>query len=87
MHRHVGSIGGIFATPIINPPESAILATGAIREKPVVRGGKIEIRKMMPLSLSFDHRILDGAEAARFTAELKNYLEDMDFFLMEKTGE
>ena len=42
---------------------------------------------MMPLSLSFDHRILDGAEAARFTAELKNYLEDMDFFLMEKTGE
>ncbi|MBS3054857.1 MAG: 2-oxo acid dehydrogenase subunit E2 [Candidatus Aenigmarchaeota archaeon] len=84
---NVGSIGGIFATPIINPPESAILATGAIREKPVVRGGKIEIRKMMPLSLSFDHRILDGAEAARFTAELKNYLEDMDFFLMEKTGE
>ena len=84
---NVGSVGGIFATPIINPPESAILATGAIREKPVVRNGKIEIRKILPLSLSFDHRILDGGEAARFTAELKKYLEDMDFFLIEKAGE
>ena|SRR3989338_3975336 len=82
---NVGAIGGVFATPITNPPECAILAVGAIREKPVVIGGKIVIRKIMPLSLSFDHRITDGAEAARFVNELKGYLEDIDFFLMEKT--
>ncbi|MBI4014626.1 MAG: 2-oxo acid dehydrogenase subunit E2 [Candidatus Aenigmarchaeota archaeon] len=82
---NVGAIGGVFATPITNPPEAAILAVGAIREKPVAIGGKITIRKIMPMSLSFDHRITDGAEAARFTNELKGYLEDIDFFLMEKT--
>lgn len=84
---NVGAIGGIFATPITNPPEAAILATGSIREKPLVMNGKVEVRKTLPLSLSFDHRIVDGAEAARFVNEVKGYLEDIDFFLMEKAGE
>jgi len=61
-----GSIGGLFATPIINYPESAILGLGRIYDKPVVIEGKIEIRKVLPLSLVFDHRIADGAYATRF---------------------
>ncbi len=61
-----GSIGGIFATPIINYPESAILGMGRIYEKPLIVEGKIEVRKVLPLSLVFDHRVADGAYAARF---------------------
>lgn len=61
-----GSIGAIYATPIINYPESAILGIGRIYDKPLVVDGKIEIRKVMPLSLVFDHRIADGAYATRF---------------------
>lgn len=63
---NVGMIGGIFATPIMPYPQSAILAIGRIRDVPVVRNGKIEIGKQAPLSLSFDHRLIDGADAARF---------------------
>ncbi|MHA1713988.1 MAG: dihydrolipoamide acetyltransferase family protein [Candidatus Ranarchaeia archaeon] len=72
---NVGVYGGIYATPIISPPQSAILATGAIRPKPLVVDDDIRIRQVLPLSLSFDHRIADGAEAARFTNTLKEYLE------------
>ncbi|OGP64617.1 MAG: hypothetical protein A2170_02480, partial [Deltaproteobacteria bacterium RBG_13_53_10] len=61
-----GTVGGIFGTPIINHPEVAILGVGKVREMPVVRNGKIVIRTILPLSLSFDHRVVDGAEAARF---------------------
>jgi pyruvate dehydrogenase E2 component (dihydrolipoamide acetyltransferase) len=61
--------------PIINPPEAAILAVGAIREKPVVIGGKIEIRPMMMLSLTYDHRIVDGAPAAEFLRGIRSKLE------------
>ncbi len=81
---NVGSIGGIFSTPIINSPEAAILAVGAIHEKPVVINGKIEIRKIMPLSLAFDHRIFDGAEAARFTNTLMEHLNDPGLLLIEE---
>ncbi|MBI4043907.1 MAG: 2-oxo acid dehydrogenase subunit E2 [Candidatus Diapherotrites archaeon] len=84
---NVGSIGGQFATPVINFPEAAILATGRIYEKPVVEKGflshKVLVRKVLPLSLTFDHRILDGAEAARFTNDIIKRLEDPDLLLVE----
>ncbi len=80
---NIGSLGGVFATPIINYPESAILLTGKMGDKPIVKDGRIVIRKIMPLSLSFDHRILDGAEAARFMNDVKKYLEDPDMFLID----
>lgn len=73
---NAGSAGsGKFFTPVINFPEAAILGVGMIEDTPVVRGGKVEVRKMMYLSLSYDHRILDGAEAARFMKTLKDLLE------------
>lgn len=79
----VGSIGGVFATPIVNIPEVAILGTNAIRDRPMVIGGEIVVRKMMFLSSSFDHRIIDGAVAARFTAALKRIIENPSIFLLE----
>ncbi|MEM3154295.1 MAG: dihydrolipoamide acetyltransferase family protein [Candidatus Woesearchaeota archaeon] len=79
---NVGSLGGEFATPVINYPECAILALGRISEKPVAVEGKVEIRKMLPLSLSFDHRIIDGALAAKFVNEIKRHLENPDALLM-----
>ena len=77
-----GSIGGIFGTPIINYPEAAILGLGKIQEKPVVKDSKIVVRKILPLSLTFDHRILDGAEAAAFMNDLIKRLEDPDELLI-----
>lgn len=64
--------------PIINPPQAAILAVGAIKEKPVVIDGKIEIRPMMTLSLTYDHRIVDGAPAAEFLQKIRNKLEEFE---------
>jgi pyruvate dehydrogenase E2 component (dihydrolipoamide acetyltransferase) len=81
---NIGGIGGLFATPIINYPEVAILAVGKIHEKPSIHKGKIAARKFMPLSLAFDHRVLDGAEAARFMNDLIEHLEDPHLFLVEK---
>ncbi|HLC50934.1 MAG TPA: dihydrolipoamide acetyltransferase family protein [archaeon] len=81
---NIGSIGGTFATPVINYPEAAILLTGAIRDNAVARNGKLAIRKILPLSLTFDHRIFDGAEAARFLNDVKKYLEDPDLLLVEE---
>jgi pyruvate dehydrogenase E2 component (dihydrolipoamide acetyltransferase) len=65
-----GGIGGAHFTPIINKPEVAILGLGRGSMKPVVREGKIEPRLIMPIALSYDHRVIDGGEAARFTVEL-----------------
>ena len=79
----VGSLGGIFATPIINYPEVSNVGIGKIQDKPVVRNGKIVIRKIMPVFVTFDHRVVDGGEAARFTNVLKEHLEDPDMFLVE----
>jgi len=62
----VGSIGGLFSYPVINPPEAAILGVHKIVRRPVVRGGEIVARDMMYLSLSFDHRLIDGGTATRF---------------------
>ena len=73
---NIGFIGGTHATPIINYPETAILATGRIRETPVVRDGQVVIRSIMPLSLSFDHRVIDGALAARFLNMIMKFLRD-----------
>jgi pyruvate dehydrogenase E2 component (dihydrolipoamide acetyltransferase) len=70
-----GSLGGGFGTPIINYPEVAILGVGMVRDTPVVREGEIVVRKIMPLSLSFDHRVVDGAEAQRFLNDLVSLLE------------
>lgn len=78
-----GSYGGIYGTPIINYPEVAILGLGKIRDTPVARNGKIEIRKILYLSLSFDHRVVDGAEAARFLNSLIKRLEDPELLLLE----
>lgn len=72
---NVGVYGGIYATPIVSPPQAAILATGAIRQRPRVIDDEIRIRHVLPLSLAFDHRIIDGAEAARFTNTVRDYLE------------
>ena len=70
----LGSIGGSFFTPIINYPEVAILGIGRSEKKQVYINGKFRNRIMLPLSLSYDHRIIDGAEAARFNNELKENL-------------
>ena len=70
----LGGIGGSFFTPIINYPEVAILGIGKSEKKQIYLDGKFQIRTMLPLSLSYDHRIIDGAEAARFNNELKENL-------------
>ncbi len=72
---NVGVIGGDFATPIINYPEVAILATMKIADRARVAGGAVVVKKVLPLCLSFDHRVVDGAEAARFTKDLIRFLE------------
>lgn len=75
-----GAIGGAHFTPIINKPEVAILGLGRGAMKPVVRDGKVEVRMMTPLGLSYDHRVIDGGAAARFivdlVAALQDFLED-----------
>jgi pyruvate dehydrogenase E2 component (dihydrolipoamide acetyltransferase) len=81
----VGQIGGILATPILNHPEVAILGVNVIRDRVVPYNGEIAIRKMMNLSPSFDHRIIDGAEGARFTARLKTLIENPEALLLEMT--
>lgn len=79
-----GSIGGTFGVPIINYPEGAILGVGRMKEVPAVKDGKIVVRKVLPLSLTFDHRIIDGAQAARFLNTLKEHLEDPALFLVDE---
>ncbi len=71
----LGPIGGIVTTPVINLPEVAIIGVNRIVERPVVRGGQVVVRRMMNLSSSFDHRVVDGWDAARFVQELKRLLE------------
>lgn len=73
---NIGSVGGKWATPIIVHPQVAILCSMRAQPQPVVRDGQIVVRTIMPLTLSFDHRVLDGAEAARFTGFIIGLLED-----------
>jgi pyruvate dehydrogenase E2 component (dihydrolipoamide acetyltransferase) len=70
-----GAFGGFFATPIINPPEAAILGVGRINDRAVVRDGEIVVRQLMGLSLSFDHRVVDGVDAGRFLQYVIDCLE------------
>ena len=70
----LGGIGGSFFTPIINYPEVAILGVGRSEKKQIFINGKFQIRTMLPISLSYDHRIIDGAEATRFNNDLKENL-------------
>ena len=71
----LGPLGGVSATPVINRPEVAIIGPNKIVERPVVRDGQIVIRKMMNLSSSFDHRVIDGSDAAEFIQRLRSVLE------------
>jgi 2-oxoglutarate dehydrogenase E2 component (dihydrolipoamide succinyltransferase) len=73
-----GSFGGLFGLPIINQPQVAILGVGAIEKRPVVRDDAIAIRHMVYLSISYDHRVIDGAVAERFMGKIKKILENWD---------
>ena len=79
----LGKLGGMFATPIVNYPEVAILGIHSIEDRPVVVQGEIVIRKRMYMSASFDHRVIDGHIGAAFCARIKDLLEDPDALMME----
>ena len=81
---NLGAVGGAYSTPIINWPEVAILLLGRSRKMPVVHEDRIEPRLMMPLSLSYDHRLVDGAMAARFLNEVIGYLESPGRLLLAR---
>jgi pyruvate dehydrogenase E2 component (dihydrolipoamide acetyltransferase) len=81
---NLGAVGGAYSTPIINWPEVAILLLGRSRKMPVVHEDRIEPRLMMPLSLSYDHRMVDGAMAARFLTEVIGYLESPGRLLLAR---
>ena len=82
---NLGSIGVKYFTPMVNYPESCILGPGKIEDKPVVQDGKVVVRKILPLTITYDHRIVDGAEAARFMKDLIGYLENpATIFIDEK---
>ncbi len=83
---NVGVIGGDFATPIINYPEVAILATMKIAERARVVDGRVEAKLTLPLCLSFDHRVVDGAAAARFMKDLVRFLEAPDALPLDGAG-
>ena len=78
-----GVFGGLMSTPIINPPQSAVLGLHRIEDRPVVRGGQIVIRPMMYLALSYDHRLIDGREAVTFLKTIKEAIEDPTRLLID----
>jgi len=78
-----GSIGGIFATPVINYPQAGILGIGRLLKTPIVKDDQIVIGNILPLSLSLDHRIVDGGDASRFINRLREYLSDPAIMLIE----
>jgi len=78
---NIGPLGGVFATPIINQPELAILGLHKIEQRPVVRDGQIVIRDMMYLSVSFDHRWIDGAEGARFMTQFARLISNPNLLM------
>jgi len=80
---NLGALGGTGAIPIINYPEVAILGAARAREEPVVRDGHVVPRLLLPLSLTFDHRVADGADGARFAADIVRRLEHPDQLLLE----
>jgi pyruvate dehydrogenase E2 component (dihydrolipoamide acetyltransferase) len=78
-----GAIGGEYATPIINYPETAILGLGELKQRPVVEDGEVVARWTIPISLSIDHRVIDGADAAQFANTLMEYLSNPELLLLE----
>ena len=78
-----GVFGSLMSTPIINPPQAAVLGLHRIEDRPVVRDGQIVIRPMMYLALSYDHRLIDGREAVTFLVALKNAIEDPTRILID----
>jgi len=78
-----GVFGSLLSTPIINPPQSAILGMHAIQKRPIAVGDKVEIHPMMYLALSYDHRLIDGRESVSFLVRLKEYLEDPARLMLE----
>lgn len=79
----LGALGGIVSTPVINRPEVAIVGVNRVVERPVVLGGAIVVRKMMNLSSSFDHRVVDGMHAAQFIQCIRGYLECPSMLFVE----
>ncbi|MFD1613042.1 2-oxoglutarate dehydrogenase complex dihydrolipoyllysine-residue succinyltransferase [Sphingomonas tabacisoli] len=78
-----GVFGSLLSTPIINPPQSAVLGLHRIEDRPVVRDGQVVVRPMMYLALSYDHRLIDGREAVTFLVALKNAIEDPTRLLID----
>ncbi|MBE0400859.1 2-oxoglutarate dehydrogenase complex dihydrolipoyllysine-residue succinyltransferase [Halomonas sp. FME1] len=78
-----GTFGSLMSTPIINPPQTAILGMHKIQDRPMAINGKVEIRPMMYLALSYDHRMIDGKDAVRFLVTLKELLEDPARLLLD----
>jgi 2-oxoglutarate dehydrogenase E2 component (dihydrolipoamide succinyltransferase) len=78
-----GVFGSLLSTPILNPPQSAILGMHKIQERPVVVEGQIVVRPMMYLALSYDHRLIDGREAVQFLVAVKDLLEDPARLLLQ----
>jgi 2-oxoglutarate dehydrogenase E2 component (dihydrolipoamide succinyltransferase) len=78
-----GTFGSMMSTPIINPPQSAILGMHKTMDRPVAIGGKVEIRPMMYLALSYDHRIIDGKEAVSFLVRVKDAIENPERLLLD----
>jgi len=71
-----GTFGSLFSTPIVNPPQSAILGMHAIKERAVVENGQVVAAPMMYIAISYDHRIIDGKDAVLFLVDIKNQLEN-----------
>ena len=78
-----GIFGSLLSTPIINPPQSAILGMHKIQERPVAENGEVVIRPVMYLALSYDHRIIDGREAVQFLVSIKEQIEDPARLLLQ----
>jgi 2-oxoglutarate dehydrogenase E2 component (dihydrolipoamide succinyltransferase) len=78
-----GIYGSLMSTPILNAPQSGILGMHAIKDRPMAVGGKIEIRPMMYLALSYDHRVVDGKEAVTFLVAVKDHIEDPQRLLLD----
>ncbi|MHB1843023.1 MAG: 2-oxo acid dehydrogenase subunit E2, partial [Sulfobacillus sp.] len=78
-----GVFGSLFSTPILNQPEVGILGMHTIQQRPVAVKGQVEVRPMMYLAVTYDHRIVDGAEAVQFLVHIKNQLESPERLLLE----
>jgi 2-oxoglutarate dehydrogenase E2 component (dihydrolipoamide succinyltransferase) len=78
-----GVFGSLMSTPIINEPQSAILGMHAVKDRPVAVNGQVEIRPMMYLAMSYDHRIIDGSTSVTFLVKVKELIEDPIALLME----